>query len=751
MLKTIFITVFVTLFSGVASAAPTVLVIHSYHRGNEWTASIGKGMETVLQDALPEAELFIEYMDSKRHPREFIFPVFQRFLNEKYASRRFDIILCSDDNALDFLLALRDKLFPDVPVVFCGINNFSKSRLGNKTGFTGVTEVVDLRGTLDLALRLHPGTENVGVVSDTTPSGQVNLQLVRKILPLYADRVKFLDLSGLGVDQLKKALRALPPHTVILDLCYFQDGRGRYFTVRQANRMICRTSGLPVYSPWDFGIKEGVIGGRIAGGIKQGKIAANLALRILHGERPEDIPVVRDNLHEYLVDYQAMSKFKIPLSSLPEGTRILNRPHTFYALSRHQLLAALVIMSFISLALLIDIILRYRAEKALKNRQARLKALHDNVAAGIALADPSGRYLEVNEKWAEMFHCAPLDIIGKTSLDLTFPEDRDLTLQESQNLLEGKKDSYRLQKRFMREDGSIFWVDNSVTRIMDEEGRISALAGIIVDITEHKQTEEKLQAANRELDAFVRTASHDLRSPLTIIIGFSEYLLKEYRHRLDEQGIALVKRIEQCGHKMRQLLEDLLAFARVGYIEIPQEAVDSNLIVLEVILAQTQNTEGIVIERGPLPCVHIPKTFLLQVFDNLIGNAVKYAGKSGGPIQVGGEVGDDRIRFFVRDHGPGINPEEKKRIFDPFFRGAAGRDISGTGIGLATVRKIARLYHGNAWLEDTPGGGCTFWVEMRDIRGEPNGEPTDRPSCAAKASVWKEKSPVEGEPERVDS
>jgi PAS domain S-box-containing protein len=725
MIKTVFIAVLLTMVSGAAMAAQSVLVLHSYHQGNEWRTSIGQAMESVLRENVPEAELFIEEMDSKRHPPETIFPIFKQFLADKYAARRFDVILCSDDNALDFLLAFRDELFPGVPVVFCGINNFEDDRIAGRTGFTGVAEEADLRGTLELALQLHPKTRQVAVITDSTPSGRATLQRMRKIAPFYAKRVEFRELAALSAPQLRKALAAMPPHSIILLLDYFRDDEGRYFTVAQGNNLISGSGKGPVYSAWDFRIKAGVVGGRVVSGRQQGEIAAGMALRILNGESPADIPVLRENPNEYLFDHPALARFHIPLAALPKGSRILNQPRTSYSLGRKQLLVTLMAMSLVTLALMTNFVLRRRAEKALKNSQARLRAIHDNAAAGIALTDRQGRYLEINDKWAEMFGSSPHDIIGKSFLDLTFPDDRDENCQEVQDLLQGKKGNYRLQKRFTRENGTVFWVDNSVTPVINELGEVEALVGVIIDITDQKQTEEQLRAANRELDAFVRTASHDLRSPLTIIIGYAEYLQKEYRHMLDEQGTTLLSHMAKCAFKMHELLEDLLAFAQVGYVENPRQPVDADEVALEAALAQSQKAGGMAIERAPLPAVRIPRSFLLQVFDNLVGNAVRYAGSAGGPIEIGGEVQEDQVRYFVRDHGPGVAAEERQRIFEPFYRGAAGKNISGTGIGLATVQKIARLYGGRAWLEETPGGGCTFWVEMRDIRPERNETSTD--------------------------
>jgi len=165
---------------------------------------------------------------------------------------------------------------------------------------------------------------------------------------------------------------------------------------------------------------------------------------------------------------------------------------------------------------------------------------------------------------------------------------------------------------------------------------------------------------------------------------------------------------------MTTLMEDLLVLSKVGYVERPAECVDTNAIAQDVITefgAQLAKS-GIVINKAPLPSLHVPETLLAEIFKNLIGNALNYACKKGSVIEIGGEQADDRVRFFVQDHGPGIPEEERGRIFDIFYRGSTGEHAKGTGVGLAIVQKVAQLYGGRAWVEETPDGGCTFWVEM---------------------------------------
>lgn len=267
------------------------------------------------------------------------------------------------------------------------------------------------------------------------------------------------------------------------------------------------------------------------------------------------------------------------------------------------------------------------------------------------------------------------------------------------------------EERFLEVNGRTYEIIH--TPLTDADGNSHKLS-VFRDITERKEAERKLQAANQELDAFVYTVSHDLRTPLTPIIGFAEFLKEEYGEQLDARGVEMIEEIEKQGEKMLALLEDLLALARVGRIETPGEEIDIQTVVQEVLddLSDFINRDRVVVRVDNLPSLKIPETSLAQVFSNLIGNALRYAGGPNARIEVGGWRREGKILLYVRDHGPGIPAEERPLIFDLFYRGSTAGKSIGTGIGLATVRKIARLYGGRAWADETPGGGSTFWVEF---------------------------------------
>lgn len=255
------------------------------------------------------------------------------------------------------------------------------------------------------------------------------------------------------------------------------------------------------------------------------------------------------------------------------------------------------------------------------------------------------------------------------------------------------------------------------TRLQTADGSLQKLA-VCRDITERKRTEEALRQANADLAAFAHTVSHDLRTPLTPIIGYAELLREQFADRLDPHILNLIGEIEDQGYKLLQMMEDLLALAEVGRLPNQRQPLSLAQLVEELRqeLSELVAERNAQIECGPLPETTLPETPLRQVLSNLLRNALLHGCRVGGRIMVWGERMGSRICLRVRDHGPGLSDREKKTIFLPFTRGdkPGGK---GTGIGLAIIAKIARIYGGRVWVEDTPGGGATFAVELDEQEG----------------------------------
>jgi len=359
-----------------------------------------------------------------------------------------------------------------------------------------------------------------------------------------------------------------------------------------------------------------------------------------------------------------------------------------------------------------------RVQDQIRESKQMLQLVLDYIPQAVFWKDRNSVFLGCNRNFARAAGVEkPQDLIGKTDYDLAWKrEESDFYRECDRRVMETDTPELHIIEPNLQASGKQAWLDTNKIPLHDAEGRVVGILGTFDDITDRKAAEEALIKANRELDAFVYTVSHDLRSPLTPIIGYAEVLQITCREQLDEPSLNFLAEIENQGRRMLALLEDLLVLAKVGEVERPALPVDLAEELSEVLLGLgSQMAEaGVFAKQNPLPKVRLPRSFLTQIFNNLIGNAIHYAGAAGSPIEIGGERAGEFVQLYVRDHGPGIPPEERSRVFEVFYRGECGKQLPGSGVGLATVAKIAQLYGGRAWVEETSGGGSTFRVEFQD-------------------------------------
>ena len=347
--------------AGDTTPRPRVLVLHSYAPDFSWTRDLHAGIVSVLQTSEVQARYRVEYMDAKHHSSPAYLEKLLVLYREKYTGSHFDGIILTDDHALNLVARHREELFPQTPIVACGIND-PQSLPANVGDMNIIIESLAHQETLNAALRQNPETRKIFVAVDGTLSGQAILQDFLEEVPFLTNRVEVEILPAMTRDELLEFARGRRQGELMYLLVYFQDAAGQVFGAEEIPRAIAAASPVPVYVAWDFQMDSGAVGGCVTSAFGHGQKAAQTLLERLAGISP---PALYDKLlgvNRHTYNYTALQRFGIPLSSLPENALLLNRPQSYFEVHRSAILTALAIIGVLSLiiALLIQNVLRQR-------------------------------------------------------------------------------------------------------------------------------------------------------------------------------------------------------------------------------------------------------------------------------------------------------------------------------------------------------------------------------------------------------
>ena len=354
-----------------------------------------------------------------------------------------------------------------------------------------------------------------------------------------------------------------------------------------------------------------------------------------------------------------------------------------------------------------------RMEEVLRESEEKYSKLVENSLTGIYI-DQDEKIVFANNRFADIYRYPREELIGIESWRLVHPEDRSLTDKTRARRLKGEEAPPEYEARGLTKDGEAIWIKRRNTSI-EYKGR-PAILGNAVDITEQKQAEEELRKINEELKNFVHVVSHDLKTPIISIQGFSSRLLKNYQEKLGEKGRVYLEHIKTSGRRMEVLVSDLLTLSKIGRVVSNLKDISSH----EIVKNLTSDLQDRVKEKGielvvahNLPTISCDGERIYQVFQNLLVNAIKFMGDTESPqIEIGYADMGDFHQFSVRDNGIGIDPKYHRRIFDMFHRLKKIEDEEGTGLGLAIVDRIVTDHDGKVWVESEKGKGATFYFTL---------------------------------------
>ena len=392
---------------------------------------------------------------------------------------------------------------------------------------------------------------------------------------------------------------------------------------------------------------------------------------------------------------------------------------------------------------------RVRDEQALREREVRLASVIDSAMDAVIVTDESLRIAIFNRAAEKMFEVNSSEMLGRPLEQLIPPRHRDAFgssmagIGEVSDLSKPRAESIPILGR--RGDGDEFPIEASISNTSIGGRRM--VTAILRDVTARKQAEaqirtlnhelerrvaqrtEALARANRELESFSYSVSHDLRTPLRAINGFSQILLETERERLTPEGQAMLDRVAHNTIRMGELIDSILDYSRAGRVELVRREVNLNEVARPLVAELRQEYPNVAVEVAPLPPAQGDPTMLHQVLANLLGNAFKFSSKKDSPrVVVGARREEGDTVYYVRDNGTGFDMSHASKLFGMFQRIHGSSQFSGTGVGLAIVKRLVERHGGRVWADARPDRGATFYFTLGALAAERKDRLADRVS-----------------------
>ena len=462
--------------------------------------------QSLTSDPPGAVEIYREAMDLSRFASAEHLRLLRDYLRTKYAAKKVDVVVAVMGPALDFLLGEGGGVFPGTPIVFCGIDRREVEGRSLPSHVTGVLVKREFSPTLDIALRLHPGTRQVMFIGGTSEFDVRLVEQARREFRPYEGRLTFTYQTALPLREVLARLANLPPHTVVLYSTLFRDGAGEAFVPHEVAERISAAATAPVYGFLDQFMGRGIVGGHLYSLAAHGEQAAGLARHILAGGQPSDLPLRESGAGVAVFDWRQLRRWNISESLLPSGSSILFRQVSAWHQYRPEIAGAIVVVG-LQTALIGTLLLqrarRRRVETALRDSQQRYS---------LAAAAGSVGVWDWNFETNELFVDPGLkSLLGFDDREIsTRPDDwgsrvhpQDLAVASAgvKNCVDGITDTYEIEHRMLHKDGSVKWMLSRGTALRSANKSLRRLVGTKVDITERKLAEEGIREHQAILEA----------------------------------------------------------------------------------------------------------------------------------------------------------------------------------------------------------------------------------------------------------
>jgi PAS domain S-box-containing protein len=711
-----------------------VLILYSEEKGHPGHDLTDQGIRAAFRsNKLFEVQVYAEYLDLSRFSGPGHAALMADYLHRKYSGTRIDAVIAVYPSAVELLLANKRAPFHGVPIIACAMSRSYADSLEHSPARRFITGHIigeNAVGVLDDALRMRPGTKRVALVAGTAPIDEYTTRLSREALNRYTGRLDLIDLTRLPMGETLARVGSLPPETIVLYGDIAKDGAGQHFVGREALSLIARAANAPVFGPYDSWMGFGIVGGPLSSFEGAGKTAAGLALRVMAGESPGDIPFASQGTYAYVYDWRELKRWGIPEKDLPPGSTVLYKEFSLWESHRWYIIAILtfcLLETFLIIGLVINLRSRWRAERKLADSEARYRTVADYTYDWEYWSGPDGNLLYVSPSCKRITGFAPGYFIEDPARlrEIIVPEDKPIWDTHDHDA-RTKPSAREIQFRIRARDGKVRWVDHACQPVTDQQGQFLGRRASNRDATERRAAESEAQQQRYELAHVTRVAAmgeltsslaHELNQPLAAILNYAyaaQRFLSGGQPELNrvKEALAGIARADKQASGVIRKVRDLL-----NKEEPHPVSLDMNSVIQETIElirgdpALKGSAVAVELAQG-LPPVTGDRVQLKQVLLNLMLNAVaamRGVEPEARKLAVKSENHEDvAVKISVRDSGTGIDEAEQDRLFEPFYT----TKPTGLGMGLAISQRIINALGGEIRAENNPDRGATFYFTL---------------------------------------
>ncbi|GFZ32617.1 diguanylate cyclase [Clostridium zeae] len=510
-----------------------ILLINSYDSTYTWTVDETDGILKKIKEDEPKSKVYVEYIDWKNNPYQENLDKFRQLIKYKYENKKIDLVMTTDDAALEFSLKNRKEIFGNIPIVFSGVYDETAKKLtdGYDNVF-GVFEADEIEDTVKSALYIYPHTKKLYVVHDNTESGIASFGEVKEVLKELDNKIIMQEISDLSINNLSNNIPVIDKDSIVLVTTYARDGDGKTVQNEELTNFLSEKLSVPIFGIYKMDLNHGIIGGKLLSGEEHGESAAELAINLMNGIVPNNKLVEDKKAVVNIYDNNIMKKFNISKEQLPEGSIVINEDFSFYKTYKHLVwgvVSIILILITLITILIINILRRKKAENELKKNNYELSELYEELAT----SDEELRYqyikleenrdtIQKNEEMYKLVFETANDGLWEINLttgeryfsdrwyeifDLSREELKDMDVwytiihtdeqDKARRLVdevgEGIRDTFSFDFRIRKKDGQYKWIHAIGKSMKDKYGKPFKIVGSHSDIHEKKIQEDQIK------------------------------------------------------------------------------------------------------------------------------------------------------------------------------------------------------------------------------------------------------------------